>query len=285
MTSLKQITLDLLDSIGRRPQKRLGQNFLIDPTILGRIVDAAEIRPEDTVVEIGTGLGVLTKELADRAAKVITIEIDSELLNLSKEILARYQNIEFIRGDLLKIDYARIMRDICRPTEGKFPATRNAVTSNYKIVANLPYYITAPIVEKIFGTTPPPQLVVLTVQKEVAERMAAHPGKKTYGSFSVFCQFHGKIELVSLVPKFAFFPQPEVSSAIVKITPHKKLLLSSAEKDKFFAVVHAAFQQRRKMLSSSLKKFNIKDWPVNPQRRPETLAIEEFIRLCQAAML
>lgn len=263
MPTLKQITQELLDSIGRRPQKRLGQNFLIDPTILQRIVNSAEISPEDTIIEIGTGLGVLTKELADRAKKVITIEVDQELLNLSKEILREYKNIEFIRGDILKIDYEKIVDGL----------------TNYKIVANLPYYITAPICETILNIENSPRLAVLTIQKEVAERMQAKPGTKDYGSFSIFCQFYGKVELISLIQKYAFFPQPEVSSAIVKITPHAKPLLRGAAKEKFFNIVHAAFQQRRKMLSSSLKKFNIKDWPVDPTRRPETLGLEEFKKL------
>ncbi|MFA4858964.1 MAG: rRNA adenine dimethyltransferase family protein, partial [Candidatus Margulisiibacteriota bacterium] len=172
MPTLNQITQELLNSIERRPQKRWGQNFLIDPAILARIASAADLSPTDTVIEIGTGLGILTKELADRAGRVITFEIDTELLKLSKEILARYQNIEFIRGDFLKSDYAKIVRGL----------------NNYKVVANLPYYITAPIVEKIFEVEHPPETIILTVQKEVAERMAARPGKKSYGSFAVFCQ-------------------------------------------------------------------------------------------------
>ena len=265
MPTLKQITQELLNSIGRRPQKRLGQNFLIDPTILQRIVNTAEIGPEDTIIEIGTGLGVLTKELADRAKKVITIEIDQELLNLSKEILREYNNVEYIRGDILKIDYEKIISGL----------------ANYKIVANLPYYITAPICETILNVDNPPELALLTVQKEVAERMQSKPDTKEYGSFSIFCQFYGKVELISLIQKYAFFPQPEVSSAIVKITPHFTPILSGAAKVKFFKVVRRAFQQRRKMLSSSLKEFNIKDWPVDPTRRPETLSLEEFKLLCE----
>ncbi|MBU0686269.1 MAG: ribosomal RNA small subunit methyltransferase A [Candidatus Margulisbacteria bacterium] len=266
MPSLKQITQELLASINRRPQKRLGQNFLIDPTILRRIVDTADIKPEDTIIEIGTGLAILTKELADRAKKVITIEIDQELLKLSKEILAKYNNIDYILGDILKIDYQKVIQGL----------------KNYKIVANLPYYITAPIMEKILDVDNPPALAVLTVQKEVVERMASKPGSKIYGSFSVFCQFYGEVKLISLIQKFAFFPQPEVSSAIVKITPHTKPFLTGAAKEKFFDVMHAAFQQRRKTLSNSLKEFNIQNWPVDPMRRPETLSLEEFIGIAAA---
>ena len=267
MPTLSEITRDLLASINRRPQKRLGQNFLIDPTILARIAGAADIQPEDTVIEIGTGLGVLTKELADRAQKVITVEIDAELQKLTREILSKYQNIEHICGDILKVDYPEILRPF----------------SKYKVVANLPYYITAPICERVLGAVIPPAVAVFTVQKEVAHRMQARPGSKVFGSFSVFCQFYGKVELVSLVPKFAFFPRPEVSSAIVKITPHATSLLPPAEKEKFFAVVHAAFQQRRKTLANSLKQFEIKEWPVNPMRRPETLSVEDFLNLYRAA--
>lgn len=258
--TLSQITKELLASYGRHPRKRLGQHFLIDPQVLQRIIDAAELNKNDVVLEIGTGLGVLTKELADQVKKIVTIEVDKELLKIAKEVLKDYTNIEFIPGDILKMDLTKI----------EYP---------FKVVGNLPYYITSPIIERILGLEQKPKIIVITVQKEVAERMVATPGSKKYGSFSIFVQFHAEVKLDSLVSKSSFYPRPEVSSAIVVLKPYQISPYQVSNEKKFFEIVHTAFQQRRKKLKNSLAEFSLENKGIDLNRRPEMLSIEEFVHL------
>ena len=282
-----------MNEMGKR---YLGQNFLYDPSILKRIVQAAELDAEDLVVEIGPGPGRLTKMLAERVKKVIAIELDENLFRKLKSELAEYKNVELIHGDALKYSYENL--------------------PEFKVVANIPYYITTPIIFRLLEikqtypietkkTTeiilPRPPLVkggrgdyrarknlesmTLTVQKEVAERIVATPGGKDYGVLSIMVQYYAKPCLKFIIPKEAFRPVPKVDSAVI----HIKILARPSvdvENDKiFFRTVKTAFSQRRKMLSNSLKSMcgDVKEWldkaGIDPNRRPETLSIEEFARL------
>jgi len=262
MPTLAQIIKELLRVHNRFPRKRLGQHFLIDPKVLLRIISALRPGREDLVIEIGSGLGQLTLELARAAGQAVAVEIDSELLKISQDILKDHHNIKYVGMDILKYDWGREMGD-----------------GNYKIAGNLPYYITAPIIEKILESKKKPELCVLMVQKEVAERMAAGPGTKKYGSFSIFVQFYAEVEIDSYVSKSSFYPWPKVGSAIVILKPHKTPKFKVKDEKLFFDIVHAAFQQRRKQLRNSLAKFNLEGAGIDLKRRPETLSLDEFIKL------
>ena len=264
--TLAQITKGLLQAYSRHTRHRLGQHFLIDPQVLARIIAAAELNSDDLVVEVGSGLGVVTAEIAKLVRHVIAVEIDKELLKISQDVLANFNNITFVPEDILATDFQQL-------THGR----------KYKIIGNLPYYITAPIVEKIVTAEDKPELAVLMVQKEVAERMSAVPGSKKYGSFSIFVQFHAKVELNSFVSKSSFLPWPEVSSAIITLTPHTSHPFPNIDEKKFFDLVHAAFQQRRKKLSTSLADYNLTGTTIDLNRRPETLSLEEFAELAKVA--
>ena len=262
MPTLAEVTRELLKAYNRYPRKNLGQHFLIDPQVLQRIIHAAELNSADLVLEIGSGLGVVTSEIAKAAGRVIGIEIDSELISMSKTILAGQSNIDFILQDILEADLTAI-----------------AHGERYKIIGNLPYYITAPIVEKIFLAQRKPEIAVIMVQKEVAERMTAAPGTKKYGSFSIFSQYYAQVSLNSFVSKSSFLPWPNVGSAVVVLKPYQTPRYEVKDEKRFFDIVHAAFQQRRKKLSNSLSEFNLDQTAVDLSRRPETLSIEEFASL------
>jgi len=257
--SLSQITKELLATHNLYPKKRLGQNFLIDPKVLERIINAADLTLEDTIVEVGMGLGVVTEELAKKVKNVISLEVDSDLILICKKILSSYHNLEIIRSSIL---------------EWELPEELTV----FKVVGNLPYYITAPIVEKILEDwSGKVKKAVITIQKEVAERIVAGPGSKTYGSFSIFVQNQAKVEISSLISKYSFYPQPDVSSAIVTLEPYEKPLYNIDYK-----LVRDAFQQRRKTIRNSLADYRI-DWDkleIEKGRRPETLSLEEFEKIC-----
>jgi 16S rRNA (adenine1518-N6/adenine1519-N6)-dimethyltransferase len=260
--TLAQITKELLASFGRHPRKRLGQHFLIDPLVLRRIISAAELSKDDLVIEIGSGLGVVTSEIAERAHHVIAVEVDKELLRISRDVLKSRSNISFVAKDILKTKLTEL-------SSGR----------KYKVIGNLPYYITAPIIERILEAKGRPELAVLMVQKEVAERMAASPGSKKYGSFSIFVQYHAEVKLNSFVSKSSFYPWPEVGSAIVVLRPYKSPRYQVKSEKGFFNIVHAAFQQRRKKIRNSLAKYKLEGIKIDLNRRPETLSIEEFVEI------
>lgn len=258
MTSLYQTTKELLAVYNRFPRKKLGQNFLIDQDALNGIIKAAEINSDDIVLEIGTGLGVLTAELAEKAKHVTTLDLDLDMIDITKKILKDKDNVEYIREDFLKWEPTREFT---------------------KVVANVPYYITSPIIERLLDASRiahPASRIVLTVQKEVAERIAATPGSKKFGSFTVFVQNRAKTHIAMQIPRKSFYPVPDVDSAVIVLEPYEKPLYDINEK-----IVRAAFSQKRKMIRSSLKEFNIdfEKLGVDPKRRPETLTLEEFAKL------
>ena len=246
-------------------KKRLGQNFLFDPSILKRIVQAARLSPDDTVVEIGPGPGRMTVMVAGCVKKVIAIELDRELYERLSSELSGYENIELVHGDALKFPYE---------TLGEF-----------KVVANIPYYITTPILFKLLEHRDRLISITVTIQQEVAERIVARPGGKEYGVLSLMIQYYGNPKLEFIVPRGAFRPVPKVDSAVVHIEISGKPLVPVKDEKLFFRVIKTAFSQRRKMLLNSLKPItvDIKERlilaGIEPSRRPETLSIEEFARL------
>ncbi|TAL25861.1 MAG: ribosomal RNA small subunit methyltransferase A [Nitrospirae bacterium] len=248
-----------------RTKKYLGQNFLYDPSILGKIVEAADLSSEDTVVEIGPGPGRLTKLLAAAAKRVIGIELDRDLYERLKAELDGYENIELVNEDALKYHYEDL--------------------PEFKVVANIPYYITTPIIFKLMEEGKNLKSMTLTVQKEVAERIIAEPGVKDYGVLSIMIQYRAEPLLKFIVPAGAFRPVPKVDSAVVHFVMRKAHAVSVRDERLFFRVIKTAFSQRRKTLANSLKsvspdiKEKIIEAGIDPMRRPGTLSIEEFARL------
>ncbi len=253
-----------------RPKKHLGQNFLHDPSILRRIVQAAEISSEDTVVEIGPGHGRLTWLLAEKAKRVIAIELDRELYEkLRQEEVDK--DIELVHGNALRYPYEDL--------------------PEFKVVANIPYYITTPIIFRLIESRGNLISITLTVQREVAKRIAAQPGTKDYGVLSIMIQYYAIPELKFIIPKGAFRPVPKVDSALVNMKIRKSPPVEVKDEKFFFRMVKTAFSHRRKTLANALKVLseNIKDEiimaGIDPQRRPGTLSIEEFARLADVLCL
>ncbi len=252
------------------PKKHLGQNFLYDPSILTRIIDAAELSPDDTVVEIGPGPGRLTRLLAEAVKKVIAIELDQELYERLRAELIGYRNVELVQGDALKYSYERIGR--------------------FKIVANIPYYITTPIIFRLLDARENITTMTLTIQKEVAERIAALPGGKDYGVLSIMIQYYAHPDMKLIIPKEAFKPTPKVDSAVLHIKMLERPSVYVHDEKLFFRIVKTAFSQRRKTLSNSLKGLgtDIKELltaaGIDPGRRPETLRLEEFAVLADTLL-
>jgi 16S rRNA (adenine1518-N6/adenine1519-N6)-dimethyltransferase len=245
--------------------RRLGQHFLHDPSILGRIVDAAGLSREDTVVEIGPGPGGLTRLLAGKVRHVIAIELDEGLFMRLRSELAGRGNIDLIQGDALKFPFGTLGR--------------------FKVVSNIPYYVTTPIIFALLDSRENLETMTLTIQKEVAERIVAVPGGKDYGVLSIMVQYHSSPELKFIIPKEAFRPVPKVDSAVVHIEVLEKPRVIVKDERIFFRVVKTAFSQRRKTLANSLKGFGptIRDIlmrsGIDPTRRPETLSLAEFAGL------
>src|SRR5699024_836366 len=265
----------IIDKYDFRFSKSLGQNFLIDGNIVGNIVESANITKNDYVLEIGPGIGTLTEELARKAKKVVAIEIDEGLLPVLDETLEEYDNIEIIHGDILDIDINKLIQE-------KFNNTP------VKVVANLPYYVTTPIIGKLLEEVNYIDSITVMVQKEVADRMVADPGSKTYGSLSVFINFYTDPEISFRVPKTVFMPQPKIHSAIIKLNIKEDI--PNIDKDKFFKVVKAGFSKRRKTILNSLSSygFNIdketirkclEQANIKEKERAEKLSIEDFINI------
>lgn len=261
---------NILRAHGLRPDKSLGQNFLQDSYALEKITAAAEILPTDTVLEVGPGLGALTRHLVAAAKQVIAVELDERLLPPLRETLTGYTNIEIVHGDMLKLAPAEIV-----------PAT------DYLVVANIPYYITSALLRHLLETTPRPRRVVLTVQKEVAERICAAPGDMSLLALSV--QVYGQPRVVATIPAGAFYPAPKVDSAVVRIDLSPAPFIPYTLLDTFFALAKAGFSQKRKTLRNSLSagmrtppaemEETLRAAGIDPMRRAETLSLEEWREL------
>ncbi|MBP2626303.1 MAG: Ribosomal small subunit methyltransferase [Firmicutes bacterium] len=269
----KEVTLHILKRFGIRMSKKLGQNFLIDEHVVNSIVAAADIKSGETVLEIGPGIGTLTQGLAEAGANVTAVEIDRRLLEVLSKTLEGYDNVRVVHGDILRINIAE--------TVGVTP---------YKVVANLPYYITTPIIMGLLEARMPIEVLVTMVQKEVAQRMVATPGTKDYGALSVAVQYYTKAEIMFIVKPDSFIPPPSVESAVIRCTVLDKPPVEVNEKI-FFRVVKAAFAQRRKTLSNTLKttgvpaetlKIILDAAGIDGARRGETLSLDEFAALANA---
>jgi len=267
-------------------QKGLGQNFLIDGNIVNKIVEAAEVTHEDVVVEIGAGIGTLTKALAARAARVIVIEIDRKLWPILGETLAGCDNVEIVFGNAMNTDFNNLVLEKTGGEHGPGGKT-------FKIVANLPYYITTPLIMHALESHFNIKTMVLMIQKEVAERMLAGPGTKDYGALTLAIQYYTDPEHVFRVPKKVFMPQPEVESSVVRFNVRGNPPVAVDDEKVFFRVVRAAFGQRRKTLSNSLSGISeqiekkrimdiMSDLGIDPGRRGETLNFGEFAAIANA---
>lgn len=262
-------------------KKRLGQNFLINSEVLDKITAAAQVGPKDTIVEIGPGLGALTQSLANKKSRVLAVEIDQGILPILTERMQDYPNVKIINSDILQVNLDELV--------GKYGETDKP----YKVVANLPYYITTPIVMHLLEKKFNIERLVIMVQKEVAERMVAAPGKKDYGAMSVAVQYYTKPSLVTEVPPTSFYPAPGVDSAVVKLETRKEPAVNLDDEALFFQVVKAAFRQRRKTLLNALNSFFkaqtkeelhalLEKCNIQPSRRGETLSLVEFAQLANS---
>ncbi len=272
--TLKQLNIyPLLKKYDIKPKKSLGQNFLIEPAGLTKVIDAAELTPSDEVLEIGAGLGSLTYLLAQCTKQVTAVEIDRVMLAPLREALARFSNVKIIEGDILELKPDELVSQ-----------------QDYIVVANIPYYISSAIIRHLMEAQPRPKRVVLTVQKEVAERVLARDGKMSLLSLSV--QVFGQVSMAGVIPAGSFLPAPDVDSAVLKIELYPEPLVPFEEQNTFFRLAHAGFGQKRKTLRNSLAaglaltgtevETFLRDIGIDPQRRAETLSILEWKKLTEA---
>lgn len=276
-------TKEILEKYGFSFKKSLGQNFLIDPNILRKVVEHASLTKETGVIEIGPGIGALTEYLARNSAKVVAYEIDRRLFPILEDTLSAYDNVHLIHEDILKADMHAMIRK-------EFSGLNDLM-----VVANLPYYVTTPIIFKLLEEKLPIRGIVVMLQKEVADRISARPGTKDYGSLSIMIQYYTWAKTAMIVPKSVFMPQPNVDSAVVELRLREKPAVAVANEPFFFHVVKMCFAQRRKTVLNNLingfpdgkfKKTKIleglKNAGIDPGRRGETLSIREFGALSDA---
>lgn len=263
----------LLRRHGLRPDKRLGQNFLVEPAALQRVVDAAGLSPADSVLEVGPGLGSLTRMLAVSARRVVAVELDAALLPPLGSVLEQFDNVEIVQGDILAHDPAALMH-----------------SPGYAVVANIPYYITSALIRHLLEARVQPGRMVLTVQREVAERIVARPGAMSLLALSV--QVYGEPRIAASIPAGAFYPPPKVDSAVVRVDLYPAPRIPAAQLDRFFRLAKAGFSQKRKTLRNAVSagmawdtrqtSAYLEQAGIDPQRRAETLSLEEWSRLVAA---
>lgn len=270
-------TIEILKKYNFNFQKRFGQNFLIDTHILEKIVDEAGIDEDDCVLEIGPGIGTMTQYLCERAGRVIAVEIDKALIPILNDTLSSYNNVTIINEDILKVDITKL----CNEYNNGRPI---------KVVANLPYYITTPIIMGLFESGCPLESITIMVQKEVADRMKCGPGSKDYGALSLAVQFYSSPEIVAYVSPESFIPKPGVGSAVIRLTRHPEPPVEVDDEKYMFALIRAAFNMRRKTMVNSLMSGSlglnreeilsaIDKLNLSPQVRGEALTLEEFAAL------
>lgn len=274
-------TIEVIQKYQFAFQKKFGQNFLIDPHVLDKIIGAAGVTKEDMVLEIGPGIGTMTQYLAEAAREVVAVEIDNNLIPILKETLAEYDNVTVINEDILKIDIKKLAEE----HNGGRPI---------KVVANLPYYITTPIIMGLFESNVPIDNITVMVQKEVADRMQVGPGSKDYGALSLAVQYYAEPYIVANVPPNCFMPRPKVGSAVIRLTRHKEPPVRVKDEKLLFGIIRASFNQRRKTLANGLKNYEglpftkeeieeaISQCGFSPSVRGEALSLKEFAMLADA---
>ena len=268
-------TIEVIQRHGFRFQKKFGQNFLIDTHVLDKIVAAAGVTKNDLVLEIGPGIGTMTQYLAEAAREVIAVEIDKNLIPILEETLSAYDNVVILNEDILKVDISRLAEE---KNSGR----------PIKVVANLPYYITTPIIMGLFESHVPLDNITIMVQKEVADRMQTGPGSKDYGALSLAVQYYAKPEIVANVPPNCFIPRPNVGSAVIRLTRYPGPPVSVADEKKMFSIIRASFNQRRKTLVNSLANASelklskdtvllaLQNMGLSETIRGEALTLEQF---------
>ena len=273
-----QKTIEILQKYDFSFQKKFGQNFLIDTHVLDKIISAAHITKEDMVLEIGPGIGTMTQYLAEAAGKVIAVEIDRNLIPILEDTLSEYNNVRVINEDVLKLDLRKLADE---ENGGKA----------IKVVANLPYYITTPIIMGLFENHVPVESITVMVQKEVADRMQTGPGNKDYGALSLAVQYYAEPYIVANVPPNCFMPRPKVGSAVIRLTRHEKPPVEVKDEKLMFDIIRASFNQRRKTLANGLNNSDkiicskeiitkaIEKLGKGASVRGEALSLQEFAKL------
>ncbi len=271
-------TIEILKKYNFNFQKRFGQNFLIDSNILTKIVESAEVTKEDFVLEIGPGIGTMTQYLAESAREVVAVEIDKSLIPILDDTLSSYDNVTVINEDILKVDIERLVQE---KNQGK----------PIKVVANLPYYITTPIIMGLFESHVPLKSITIMVQKEVADRMQVGPGTKDYGALSLAVQYYARPEVIAYVSPACFIPKPNVGSAVIRLDRYENPPVETEDEAFLFAVIKAAFNQRRKTLANGLANARelgitrqqaeeaLLQMELSPSIRGEALTLREFADL------
>lgn len=273
-----QETIAVLQRYGFNFQKKYGQNFLIDTHVLDKIIGAAQIGPDDFVLEIGPGIGTMTQYLAEAAREVVAVEIDTKLIPILQDMLKEYDNVTVLNEDILKVD----IRKIAEEKNGGKPI---------KVVANLPYYITTPIIMGLFESEVPLDSITVMVQKEVADRMQVGPGTKDYGALSLAVQYYAEPYIVANVPPNCFIPRPAVGSAVIRLTRYQEKPVKVNDASFMFKIIRASFNQRRKTLQNGLYNSSelripkektvaaLEEMGLTPTIRGEKLSLEEFAQL------
>ena len=275
---IPQNTIEVLQKYHFNFQKKFGQNFLIDTHVLEKIIASAGVTQEDFVLEIGPGIGTMTQYLCESAREVVAVEIDQNLIPILQDTLSAYDNVTVINEDILKLDIAKLARE------------RNG-GNPIKVVANLPYYITTPIIMGLFESHVPIESITVMVQKEVADRMQVGPGTKDYGALSLAVQYYAKPEIVANVPPNCFMPRPNVGSAVIRLTRHDTVPVDVEDEKLMFAIIRASFNQRRKTLANGLSNApgsrlskeeiqeSITELGVPVTIRGEALTLQQFAEL------
>ena len=280
MENILEETRFIMKKYNIKANKNLGQNFLISQEVVEKIVDCSQITKEDLVIEIGPGLGTLTKYLLEKAGKVICIELDTKMLQILEDRFSLYNNFEIINNDVLKVDLKSLIKK----------EKENPEIKNVKIVANLPYYITTPIIMKLLEEELELESITVMIQKEVADRLIAIPGQKNTGAITYSVYYYATSEGILEVPNNSFIPEPEVTSKVIKLNIRKEPVVKPQDTEKMFKIIKYAFMQKRKTLLNSLtngKIFNdkqqgieiLKSLHINENIRPEELTLEQFAKI------
>lgn len=273
-------TVEVLQKYQFNIQKKYGQNFLIEPRVLETIVDAAQIQADDCVLEIGPGIGTMTQYLAEQAREVVAVEIDKALIPILQDTLSEYPNVTIINEDILKVDLEKLVKE---KNDGR----------PVKVVANLPYYITTPIIMQLFESHMPLHSITIMVQTEVAQRMQVGPGTKDYGALSLAVQYYSRPEIITHVPPSCFIPRPNVGSTVIRLTRYEKPPVEAADEGFLFSLIRASFNQRRKTLVNGLSNASglnlskvqvteaLEQMGLPANVRGETFTLEQFARLSE----